>query len=194
LKDIGQFIRGRRFTKNDYVDNGLGCIHYGQIYTTFDTKTHTVVTHVPESLRSSLRLATPGDVVVAATGENVAEVGKAVAWLGDDDVAVHDDCYIFQHNLNPTYAAYLFQTEDFNRQKIKVVSSSKVVRISSNNLENIKIPVPTREEQDRIVGILDNFDALINDLSSGLPAEIAARRQQYEHYRDRLLTFPERVA
>lgn len=47
------------------------------------------------------------------------------------------------------------------------------------------------EEQERIVSILDKFDTLVNDLSSGLPAEIKARRQQYEHYRDRLLTFRE---
>jgi len=45
--------------------------------------------------------------------------------------------------------------------------------------------------QDRIVSTLDKFNAIVNDLSSGLPAEIAARRKQYEHYRDRLLTFPE---
>ncbi len=50
------------------------------------------------------------------------------------------------------------------------------------------------DEQERIVTILDKFDALVNDLSIGLPAELKARRQQYEYYRDRLLTFEERVA
>lgn len=52
-----------------------------------------------------------------------------------------------------------------------------------------KFPLPPLSEQERIVGILDKFDALVNDLSSGLPAEIAARRKQYEYYRDRLLVF-----
>ena len=51
--------------------------------------------------------------------------------------------------------------------------------------------MPSDEEQARIVAILDKFDALVNDLSSGLPAEIKARRQQYEHYRDKLLSFAE---
>ena len=63
--------------------------------------------------------------------------------------------------------------------------------LNKSNLEKLKIPVPPLEEQERIVAILDTFDALVNDLSSGLPAEIRARRQQYEHYRDRLLTFKE---
>ncbi len=60
-------------------------------------------------------------------------------------------------------------------------------------LNRIKIPVPPLEVQREIVAILDKFDALINDLSSGLPAEITARRQQYAHYRDKLLTFKEAV-
>ena len=55
-------------------------------------------------------------------------------------------------------------------------------------------PVPPLEEQKRIVALLDRFDALVNDLSVGLPAELAARRKQYEHYRDRLLTFTEAPA
>ena len=55
----------------------------------------------------------------------------------------------------------------------------------------VKIPIPTIEKQIRIVSILDKFDALVNDLSSGLPAEIKARRQQYEYYRNKLLSFKE---
>lgn len=54
-----------------------------------------------------------------------------------------------------------------------------------------RVPLPPLEEQARIVAILDKFDALTNDLSEGLPAEITARRKQYEYYRDRLLTFQE---
>ena len=63
--------------------------------------------------------------------------------------------------------------------------------LAVGKLEEVEIAVPPLEEQERIVAILDKFDALVNDLSSGLPAEIRARRLQYEHYRDRLLTFRE---
>ena len=56
-------------------------------------------------------------------------------------------------------------------------------------MEEIQIPIPPLSEQERIVAILDKFDALVNDISQGLPAEIEARRKQYEYYRNRLLTF-----
>ena len=63
-------------------------------------------------------------------------------------------------------------------------------KLMSNVMALIKVPIPAIKEQERIVSILDKFDALVNDLTSGLPAELAARRQQYEYYRDRLLSFP----
>jgi type I restriction enzyme S subunit len=66
--------------------------------------------------------------------------------------------------------------------------------ISKGDADAVLIPVPPLEEQARIVAILDAFDSLVNDLSVGLPAELAARRKQYEHYRDRLLTFKEAAA
>ena len=59
-------------------------------------------------------------------------------------------------------------------------------------LNNIEVPVPTLQEQERITNILDRFDTLCNDLSVGLPAEIEARQKQYEYYRDMLLAFKER--
>jgi type I restriction enzyme S subunit len=63
--------------------------------------------------------------------------------------------------------------------------------VAKSRLAKVSIPIPPVEVQERIAGILDKFDALVNDLSIGLPAELAARRQQYQYYRDRLLTFEE---
>ena len=68
-----------------------------------------------------------------------------------------------------------------------------VPSMTQRKLSSIRIPIPSYEEQQRIADLLDRFDALVNDISSGLPAEIAARRAQYEHYRDRLLSFPEKA-
>lgn len=71
---------------------------------------------------------------------------------------------------------------------------AKMPRGDKNAILNFKVPVPPITRQEEIVGILSKFETLVNDLSSGLPAEIAARRQQYEYYRDQLLTFERKVA
>ena len=72
------------------------------------------------------------------------------------------------------------------------VTKSAQPGLSVRRLEQVEVLFPSIEEQQRIADILDRFDALVNDISSGLPAEIAARRAQYEYYRDRLLSFPEK--
>lgn len=85
------------------------------------------------------------------------------------------------------YLFYLLTAMNLNQFK----SQGAQPGLSVKRLEDLIVPVPPLEEQRRIVTILDRFDALCNDLTSGLPAEIEARRKQYEYYRDKLLTFKE---
>ena len=125
LSEAGMLTRGRRFVKSDYVESGLGCIHYGQIYTDYGASATRTVTYLPASFRDSMSLAHPGDVVIAGTSENVEDVGKAVAWLGGDDVAVHDDCFIFRHDLDPKFVSYFFASSLFQHQKRRFTSETK---------------------------------------------------------------------
>jgi type I restriction enzyme S subunit len=192
LGEVGEFVRGRRFTKRDYVDDGgIPVIHYGEIYTHFGTTADSVRSHVRSEMANSLRFAKPGDVILTDVGETVDDVGKAVAWLGSSDVAIHDHCYAFRHSMNPAFVAYYMQTNRFRVEKAKYVARTKVKTLLMNGLAKVRIPVPPPAEQERIVSILDSFNALVSDSSGGLGAEISARRKQYEYYRDRLLTFPE---
>ena len=93
-------------------------------------------------------------------------------------------------NLKPEFMRYYFQTNTFwNTQINRLLQSSSMQNIPMEKIRKFKIPVPPLEEQQRIVDILDRFDALCNDLTSGLPAEIEARKKQYEYYRDKLLAF-----
>ncbi|MGI5457502.1 restriction endonuclease subunit S [Streptomyces sp. CA-249302] len=171
LAEVGELVRGRRFTKNDYLESGLGCIHYAQIHTDFGAIARDSLTFLAEDFRARMRLAHPGDLVIAATSENVEDVGKAVAWLGDDDVAVHDDCYIFRHGFDPAYVSYFFASSLFHSQKIKYVSETKVVRISGASLSLIEIPVPPQRVQERIVevvGAVDDQIAALDDEAGAL--------------------------
>jgi type I restriction enzyme S subunit len=83
------------------------------------------------------------------------------------------------------------QTVD--RYKLKIVGSP-VASLPMADLRKLQIPLPSLEEQARIVAILDKFDTLTTDITSGLPAEIEARNKQYEYYRDKLLSFKEASA
>lgn len=191
MGELGSFIRGRRFTKNDVVDEGIPSIHYGEIYTDYGVSASRANREVRPDMAGQLRYAQPRDVIFAGVGETVEDVGKAVAWLGDSPVAVHDDTFSFTSDLDPKYVAYAVQTRDFHAQKANYVARGKVKRLSSAGLAKITIPVPSPAEQERIVALLDGFDTLVHDLSIGLPAELAARRQQYEYYRDKLMDFEE---
>lgn len=198
LGDIGEFIRGKRFTKKDFVtDGGVKVIHYGEIYTHYGTSATHAISQVSSDLEGSLRFAEPNDVIVSSVSETIEDVGKAVAWLGEDKVAIHDDSYAIRHSLNPKYLSYCLQTENFTMQKVKHVSRGKVKRLLIDGVSKVKIPVPfpndpkkSRIEQDRIVAILDKFDTLTNSISEGLPREIELRQKQYEYYRNLLLSFP----
>lgn len=192
MGELGTFVRGRRFTKSDLVvAGGIPSIHYGEIYTRYGVATHSTVSQVRHDLADQLRFAQPGDVVIAAVGETVEDVAKAVAWLGEEPVAIHDDTFLFRSQLNPKFVSYYLQTAEFHGQKNKHVARAKVKRLSGESLAKIGIPVPDADEQQRIVWTLDRFDALLKQLAVELRAEVKARRRQYEYYRDRLLTFKE---
>lgn len=189
MGEIGKFIRGNGLQKKDFTESGVGCIHYGQIYTHYGTAATETKSFVSPDLASKLRKARSGDLIIATTSENVEDVGKAVAWLGAEEIAISGDSYIYSHNQNPKFIAYLLQTHRFLQFKRMNVSGTKVIRISGESLEKYVVPIPPLELQEKIVTILDRFEALVNDLTQGLPAEIAAVKEQYEYYRNRLLTF-----
>ncbi|NUE54617.1 restriction endonuclease subunit S [Escherichia coli] len=189
-KDIGEFIRGGTFQKKDFIDAGVGCIHYGQIYTYYGTYTEKTKTYISTALAKKCKKAQKGDLIIATTSENDEDVCKAVAWLGSEDIAVSSDACIYKHNLNPKYVSYFFQTEQFQNQKKQYITGAKVRRVNADNLSKILIPVPSMEIQERIVSILDKFDTLTNSITEGLPREIELRQKQYEYYRDLLFSFP----
>ena len=194
MSEIGTFIRGNGLQKKDFTEKGVGCIHYGQIYTRLSTFTDKTLTYCSEELARKLTPVHPGDLIIACTSENVEDVCKSVAWLGEEDIVTGGHACVFSHHENPKYIAYLFQTEIFFQQKKKYARGVKVIDIKVADLQKIKLPIPPLSEQERTVSILDRFESLTTSLTAGLPAEIAARRQQYEHYRDKLLTFKRKTA
>ena len=190
LGSLGTFVRGNGLQKKDLQESGNPVIHYGQVFTRYGLHEDKTLSYANDEVYDKLRKAEKGNLVIATTSENDEDVCKALAWLGETPAGISGDAYIYRHEMNPKYVSYFFTTHDFQRQKLRHITGTKVRRVSGKNLETIEFPLPSLEEQQRIVDILDRFDALTTSLSEGLPAELAARRSQYEYYRDQLLSFP----
>lgn len=193
LGEVGSFIRGKRFVRTDIVENGIPCIHYGDMYTYYGLKATKTKGMLRKDLAAKMRFAQKNDVVIVAAGENKDDIGVGLAWLGEEPVAVHDACFIFKSKMYPQYVAHFLRTDYYHKQIKKYVSEAKICSISAKGLGKTIIPIPSYEQQKHISSILDKFEALVNDLTEGIPAEIAAVQEQYEYYRNKLLTFKQRA-
>ena len=185
--EIGTIYRGFAYSKKDFTETGTPCIHYGQIYTRYGTFANKTFTCVSKDLAKGKRLAKKGDLVMAVTSENLEDVGKCLAWLGEDDILVSNHACFIRHSLNPKYLAYFLQTSYFFKYKKKISKGVKVIDLDLNMFGDMLIPVPPLEIQSRIVEVLDKMTTLTAELE----AELEARKQQYEYYRDKLLIYNE---
>ncbi|HDS6219469.1 TPA: restriction endonuclease subunit S, partial [Klebsiella pneumoniae subsp. pneumoniae] len=163
LGNIGSFIRGSGLQKKDFVESGFPAIHYGQIYTRYGLSADKTFTYVSPELANKLRKAQRNDLLLATTSENDEDVVKPLAWLGGE-AAISGDMMLFRHEQNVKYLAHFFQSEMFQKQKMKYISGAKVRRVSSGDLAKIKIPIPCPNNpekslaiQSEIVRILDTF-------------------------------------
>ena len=133
-----------------------------------------------------------GDLLMARTG---ATYGKTL-YFSDDKPAVYASFLIKitpkPRVLMSRYYWHFAQSGLYWDQANKLVSTGGQPQFNSNALKQIKITVPSLDQQERVIELLDHFDEICNDLTSGLPAEIEARQKQYEYYRDKLLSFKEK--
>jgi len=196
LGEIGELVRGNGLQKKDLINNGVPAIHYGQIYTYYGVYTDKTISFVSSQTAMKLRKVIYGDVIITNTSENIEDVGKAVTYLVKEQGVTGGHATIFKpsEKILGKYLTYYTQTDNFARQKRIYAKGTKVIDLSTSDLAKIKIPVPSIEEQRRIVSILDKFDMLTTSISEGLPKEIELRRKQYEYYRNQLLSFPDNKA
>ena len=185
IGDLGSLTRGKRFVRTDIVENGIPCIHYGDMYTCYGLKAEIANTHITPEKAKSMRFAQKGDVVIVGAGENDWDIGVGLVWQGEEPAAIHDACYILEHNQDPMYISHYLRSTVYHLQLRKYVSSGKISSFAAKDLAKIYIPIPSLDRQKEIVSILDTFEALIANIKN----EIEARKKQYEYYREKLLTF-----
>ena len=192
LKEISTSIyRGAGIKRDQVKEEGIPCVRYGEIYTTYNTWFDKCVSHTKEEYISSPKYFEYGDILFAITGESVEDIAKSIAYIGHEKCLAGSDIVVMKHKQNPRYLAHVLNTSMARQQKSKGKVKSKVVHSNVSSIEQIKIPLPSLEVQKRYADVLDNFEQICNDLNIALPTEIEARQKQYEYYRDLLLTFAE---
>ena len=194
LGDIATAIyRGAGIKRDEVTETGIPCVRYGEIYTTYNVTFNNCVSHTDEDKIQNKKYFEHGDVLFAITGESVEEIAKSCVYLGHDKCLAGGDIVVLKHNQNPKYMAYVLSTTNAQSQKSKGKVKSKVVHSSVPAISDIIIPIPPLAEQEKIANMIVRFDHLCNDISNGLPAEIEARKKQYEYYRDTLLSFDDKA-
>lgn len=190
LGEIAELVRGNGMPKSSFTNSGVGCIHYGQIYTHYGVWTNKTISHVAPKTAVPLAKVDTCDIIVTNTSENIEDVCKAVAWLGESQIVTGGHATVIKHQQDPKYLSYYFRTPEFFAQKKKLATGTKVIDVSAKSLAKIRVPIPPLEIQREIVKALDAF----TELEAELAAELEARRRQYKYYRDALLSFAERAS
>ena len=169
LGEMCSVQRGKRLTKRDLNHNGRFPVFHGGIEP---------IGYYSSSNREA------NSVMVINVGASAGTVGYS-----SKEFWSSDGCFCFSHceQLNQKYLFYALQSME---NSIKgQVRKAGIPTLDNKVVEKLKIPIPSLAEQQRIVSILDKFEALTTSISEGLPKEIALRRKQYEYYRNQLLSF-----
>ena len=156
-----------------------------------DTQDHITQRALDET---SIKLL-PADTIAIVARSGILKHTLPVAYIPFETTINQDiKALVVNKNVLPRYAyftIYAYRKEILKRTKKQ---GGTVDSLDVNAFMNYKIPLLSIEKQQRVVAVLDRFDTFCNNLTSGLPAEIAARQRQYEYYRDKLLTFKELTA
>ncbi len=164
LGEVCEIKRGNGLTKNDFTDSGIPCIHYGQIHKYYKYSTHTTLSYTSEQVAYKLKTVDYTDIIMVITSENINDVCKSIAWLGNYQIVTGGHTAIIKHWINPLYLIYLFNSNCFQLQKNKIAKGMKVIEVSSEKLKHIIFPLPPLKEQERIVKKVDELMALCDKL------------------------------
>lgn len=185
MSDIGSVCMCKRIMKNQ--TNTTSGVPFYKIGTFGKVADAYISNELYEYYKNKYSYPKKGDILMSASGT----IGKTVIFDGKPSY-FQDSNIVWINNdeskaLNK-YLYYYYQIIDWKTE------GGTIKRLYNNNLAKTEIPIPSLSEQERIVEILDRLERLTADLQTGLPAEIKARQQQYEYYRNRLLTFKRKTA
>ena len=182
IGEIGTVERGAGISKKDFVEDGLPCIHYGQLHTILGPTTRHHHSCIPESLLPKYKIAHTNDVIMAITSEDVEGSCKSTAWLGNYDIVIGSDAAILHHEQDGTFLSYYTMTKAFFNEKSKYAKGFKVTHISAKEIENIPVylpPLPLQQLFAQRIELIEQQKAEIQSTIAYLETLLASRMQYW---------------
>lgn len=195
LGEVGVFYGGLTGkNKNDFLEGNAKFISYMNVFSNIATNLEED-NFVKVGENEKQNKIQYGDILFTGSSESLEECGMSSVVTNKTEENIYLNSFCFGYRLHnselflPDFLKFLFRSDKIRKQIVKTASGVTRFNVSKKKMQKISIPIPPIEEQQRIADILDKFDTLVNSISEGLPKEIQQRRQQYEYYREQLLTF-----
>ena len=172
--------RGSGIKRDQVTREGIPCVRYGEIYTTYNISFEKCVSHTDLSQVSSPKYFEHSDLLFAITGESVEDIGKTIAYLGNEKCLAGGDIVVLKHKQDPKYLSYALSAPNAIRQKGLGKTKLKVVHTNIPALRDITVPVPPLSEQQRIVSRLDVAFAHIDELKANAEKQLSEARALFQ--------------
>ncbi|KAA0243533.1 MAG: restriction endonuclease subunit S, partial [Chlorobiota bacterium] len=166
ISNLGYFYKGNGIKKDEVRLEGLPCIRYGEIYTTYDRIVSSVRSFIDKVTAEESVQGFKGDILFAGSGETIEDIGKAVLYFGDEPVYIGGDIIVLRSTqvANSLFLSYVVNSHYVQHQKSIVGKGEIVVHIYSKSIRDIRIALPPAIEQSQIVEFLDAKTSLIDRL------------------------------
>ncbi len=193
MGDIGEYIRGVTYKKNQEINNlecGIKVLRANNITLSNHLNFEDIkVINKNVKIRKEQYLK-KNDILICAGSGSSEHIGKVAFINTDFDYVFGGFMGVIRiREVNSRFVYHIFTSNIFKQYLEKSLNTTTINNLNANILQNFLIPIPPLEIQQEIVKILDQFSALTTDLLAGIPAEIKARKKQYEYYREKLLSF-----
>ena len=167
LNNFGEFLRGKSINKSEITESGFPCVRYGDIYVQYEfanTVTHFSAFIGKETADNGQRIKY-GDIIFAGTGETQEDIGKCVAYVRDEKAYAGGDLFLFRPSngisVNSEFLSYCLNSGEVGRLKSRLGQGLSIFHIYPSHVQTLEVPLPTIEEQNQIVKILNEVDAKI---------------------------------
>lgn len=191
LGNIGLFTKGLGIPKDSAHSGEIPAVRYGELYTLFDTFIGRVASRIDSDTAQSATKITKGDILFAGSGETIDEIGKSAVYQIDQDGYAGGDIIIMRPNpdQNPSFLGYILNSSVARKQLRRFGQGQSVVHVYRKDLEMLKLHIPEKPEQERIVGVLEVWDEYIEKLEQ----KIALKEQLKKGLMQQLLTGKRRL-